>query len=645
MVMPYTEEQQKIIAHDEGNALINAVAGSGKTTVMVGFIEKLAKSGIDPKKVMVLMFNRTARDDFQERLIKKLKDSDTPFDKDRLAEIRTLSSLSYKTITLLQSSNAIEEYTLLFGDDRIQNALCRDALKACDVNATPANVDYLKEVIDWIKARHDDIPHYQGMEKCKEIELFTAYEALRHKRKLRFSSDWAYDTVTAVKSSPDLLYDVLNSRFQYVIVDEFQDINACQMEIINVFVNEQTKILVVGDVNQSIYAWRGSDPNIMLKDFPNKYKPVVYNLSQTFRFGQTLSDASNRLIAHNPSRFEFECFSAQGTPDTKVNIINYEHYQPHVLAKDLSDSNNYSQVAILGRERAHWFETELNFLKHNIPYQVMTTDGQCVLETLTIKSLLGYLRLASSAKAFYQMDKEARKSLISQMMSMPSLYLDRDYKVQLINRLTDNPDSYQIFPEIKRQIRTSLKIDDKQLKAQCDAIDAREEIWDVCLGLNADKSSAYRALRLLYTCRELNIKYSIQRTSLRDKDAEYKLMLVDGLIDLADHVKDTHPSIDAFLSYIDGLHTSYKNQTKEERAKCVTITTMHRSKGLEWDHVILPDLHDGAMPVVSDKNTVVDEEGDRRLLYVAMTRAKHSVYLVGGDEDKKKSSVFLGEMS
>lgn len=266
--MSFTEEQQAIINHSSGHALVNAVAGSGKTTVMVSFIEKLASSGIDPKKVLVLMFNKTAREDFQNRLRLKMASSSADFDKDRLAEIRTLSSLSYKTIMLLQSSEVIPEYRILVNDARLQNPLIKAALNKHKVKETSSNIQYLIEVIEWIKSRHDDEVHYMGKTDCIEVRLFHEYEKLRHEAKLRFSVDWSYDTVTAVKQTPDLLHDVLNSRFEYVIVDEFQDINVCQMDIINYFVGEDTKIMVVGDVNQSIYAWRGSSPEIMLKSFP-----------------------------------------------------------------------------------------------------------------------------------------------------------------------------------------------------------------------------------------------------------------------------------------------------------------------------------------------------------------------------------------
>ena len=641
--MSYTDEQLAIINHNEGNALINAVAGSGKTTVMVGLINRLAKDGIDPKKIMVLMFNKKAREDFQERLRLKFEENETQYEKDRSAQVRTLSSLAYRTISLLQSSGVIPEYDMTFSNSKVQNALARDALKVCDVVATSKNVDYLNEVSEWIKSRYDEEVQYMGETECVEVKLFRTYEVLRHKRQIRFATDWAYDSVSVVKKNPDLLHDVLYTQFKYLIVDEFQDINDCQMEIINIFVGDDTKLLVVGDVNQSIYAWRGSNPDIMLKSFPERYNPTTYNLSKTFRFGSKLSKAANNLISHNESRFEFECLSAEGTPETKVHVLEHQNYKPHELVKSLAKGKDYSDIVVLGRERSNWFETELNLLKHKIPYQVISNDEKCVLDTITIKTILGYLRLASNAKGFHPKSLNIRKNLISEMFRFPSLYLDNDYKRQLINRLAENPSSYQIFPDIKRQMKQHLKVDDKKLKSYCSVIDSREEIWDVCLGLSAEKSSAYRALRLIYSCKELSYKWNIERTSLREKDADYKFMLINMLIDLADSVKDTHPSIGEFLSYIDGLHKSYNEQTTEARQKCLTITTMHRAKGLEWSHVILPDLFDKSMPVVDEKGNVVDEEGDRRLLYVAMTRAKENVYLIGGMSSSNNSR-FLDEL-
>ena len=356
------------------------------------------------------------------------------------------------------------------------------------------------------------------------------------------------------------------------------------------------------------------------------------------------------MIAHNQSRFEFDCVSASGTPDTKVHILQREEYKPSKLIKSLAvtsfndkgkEEKDYSNIAILGRERCYWFETELDCLKNGVPYQLMTGEKLCVLDTVTIQSFIGYLRLAGSAKNLYGKEKKERKKIITSMLQFPSLFLVNEYKQQLINRLIDAPDSYQIFPDIKKQLKENLKVDDKVLKQQCDAVDLREEIWDVCLGLNAEKSNAVRALKLIYGARELNFKNAAQRGSMRQKDTDYKLMLLDGIVDLAEHIKDDKPSIKAFLSYIDSLHNSYLNSAKQNRPKCVTVTTMHRSKGLEWDNVIIPDLYDSTMPVLDDENNTVDEESDRRLLYVAMTRAKKNVYLVG---DNENSSKFLDEI-
>ena len=636
--MDYTEEQTAIIEHKKGHAMVNAVAGSGKTAVMVARIVNLIKNVTDPKKILVLMFNTEARADFYRRLKLELENSKVPYTKDRTPEVRTISSLALRTISMLQDAEVVPQYEIVFDDTRVLNRLCREALKASDIDITSFNVDYLKEIISWVKSRHDDTVNYQGKTDCKEVLMFLNFEKLRHKEKLRFFDDWVYDTVSIVKESPDLLYDVLSNRYQHIVLDEFQDINQCQMKIIDIYTTARTTLLAVGDPQQAIYGFRGSDPMIMVKDFPEKYKPKMFNLSKTFRFGQNLSDASNRLISHNELRFDVLCRSAECTPDTKIHYLNDETYNPAELIKRLCPDGDYSKVALLGREKWHWIKTEIELLKHGIPYFITGKNAPSLLDQPTVKSLLGYLRLADEATNFKTLSNSDRRSVMSSMIGIPSLSIALPCKKKLIERLKDNPDSYNIFPDTADDL-SLLQLENETFKKQKYGLERRELVFDMCLGLNGERGNATRALKAINNAKRLNYKRYFESTAVRVKDAEYRIMIIDGLLSLAEHLQAKHPTINGFLNHIDQLHTEYQKLTKENRQNCVSITTMHQSKGLQFDHVILPELHADTMPAKNENDEVDDIEGDRRLFYVAMTRARKNVYLVEGEQ----ASPFIAE--
>ncbi len=635
--MQYTDEQQAVIEHKEGHAIAKAVAGSGKTAVMVGRIIHLLKLGVDPKKILVLMFNNTARNDFYRRLKKEMVLQKVDHVSDRIPEVRTISSLALRTIELLQDSEVLPVYDIMFDDAKIQNRLVRDALRKSQVEPSAANVDYLKAIISWIKSRCDDEINYHGETNCEEVVMFLNFEKIRHEQKLRFFDDWAYDTVNLIKEDPEIIYDVLSSRYQHIIIDEFQDVNNAQMQIIDVYINPKTSLMVVGDPQQSIYGFRGSDPRIMLEYFPDKYKPTSYNLSKTFRFGPRSSKAANNLISYNQLRFDLDCHSAAGTPDTKIFTLDQDEYRPAELIKHYCPDDDYQSIAVLCREKWHWLQTEIECLKHGIPYYLPSKESPSFLAQPAVKSLLGYLRLADEAELFKKLPDSERFSVMASMIGIPSLSILLACKKQIIDRLKDNPDSYNIFPDTAEMLMNS-QLDNEQVKKQLYALERRETVFDMSLGLNGDKGNAVRALKAISSPKRLNYVRYFESTAVRVKDADYRTLMINGLIELAEHVQDQYPTINGFLGYLDQLHENYQNRTIEDRQTCLTIITMHQSKGLQYDHIIIPELHAETMPAQNEKG-VDDIEGERRLFYVAITRARKTLHLVQGNDP----SVFINE--
>jgi|TARA_R110002167_G_scaffold184717_1_gene385198 DNA helicase-2/ATP-dependent DNA helicase PcrA len=626
----YTEEQKKIIDHETGHASVKAVPGSGKTHAMVGRVVRLISSGVPAKRIAVVMFNSQAATDFYRRLEKALRAEKILIKKDRMPVVRTLHSLAARMIHTLIQNEYLPDYTFDPEKSFIQRNFIREVLTEFSIDSTNDETEKLQSAISWIKSRCDDTVNYFGDEDCREVHMFNAYEQIRCKAKVRFFDDLLYDTAMAVKKNPSLV-DILGNKVRHIIIDEFQDVNPCQMQLVSAIAGSKASIMIVGDINQSIYGFRGAEPKIMLEDFPKNFEPVAdYQLSKTFRFGSSLSDIANAAIVHNKERFELDCVSDESVEETSVNFMSDDNFDAVKTINSHEKEGDYSSIAILVREFAHKVKIEMDILKANIPYRVL--GGDSLLNHRAVLSFLGYLRLADGAENLNELGDSERKYIVRCMLDIPNMNIQRQLKVQLINRLTESPENENIFLDISDKLSELPNLKDDDLMKQERNLSRREDIWGNALFYDVN-ASAYLILKDLYK-NQLKYDNYFNFTSTKSQDAEYKKCLLEGLIawakDLHDSGKAT--SIKDFLKHVDQCKFDYQENVKEGRTHCLTITSMHASKGLEWDTVILPELLVSNLPVLDAKNNAEDIEGDRRLFYVAMTRAKKAVYFIGGKD-------------
>jgi len=613
----YTEEQEAIIYHGKGHALINSVPGSGKTHSLVGRVKHLIESGVSHRKIIVIMYNKAAEVDFYRRLKSELKT-------DQLPEVRTFHAMASRMLKRMVALEQAPNYRLE-PNQMFLESLCRKTLQHFELDQGNSEVEALMDIIQWIKSRHDDQITFRGKVDGDEVKLFKQFEILRQEAKVRFFDDLLYDLVSTLKTNAKVA-QLFRNRVDHIIIDEYQDINPCQQEIIKLVAGTRANVMVCGDVNQTIYKFRGSDPEFMLRKFAEDFdSPTHYHLSQTFRFGEKLSTFANRFITHNSDRFAIECRSNEVTGDTQIQFMEADNYKPATLIQEVIESRDakYQDIAFLVREFAHAIPTEIELLKNEVPYRLEGSKG--ILAHPVIRSLFGYLRLADEAKHFKTIDEKDRLKLIAEMFSCPALFIKSNIKARLVHRLVSSPTNVNAFSELEQQL------EEKQRKH----ISRREGIWDFCLDISSE-DDAYLILKDLY--HQLGFKSYFKFSSIKKEDAEYKDKLVLGILEYAKAIQHKHPTIGEFLAHVDQL----KDSISKHKDNAVLITSMHRSKGLQWDYVVLPELLEGKMPPLNEEGEIDDIESERRILYVAMTRARKGVYLAGGNDldkiEKAKTS-------
>ena len=564
------KNQISAIHHLNGPALVVAGPGSGKTTVLTNRVHFLISSGIPPEKILVLTFSKAAAIEMKDRYLKSSRNSSTK------VLFGTFHSVFYQFLKSYRHSipkviSDYEKYSIL---KRIIRRLHL---------SVPETEEYLNLLI-----RHISLVKC-GKERPNDDNLlyfdriYPLYKEETENAGLLDFEDLLLQTRDMLCMNPDILKR-LQERFQYVFVDEFQDIDSVQYEILMYLCDTHANLFAVGDDDQCIYSFRGSDPSYMRRlstDFPDLIKYPLWN---NYRCDKSITDASGRLISHNKERIHKDIVSKsseEGTFVKKVFTSLAEEYRYIAeLIGDLSDKERKNTVILMRNNRMHTIFVRMLKEKH-IPF---TFFGKC--EELSansfVKDILAYFHLCEnyfSYEDFLRIMNKPYRGICSYDIPKEELsfrkleYLFRN-QTYILSEIT----------KFKQQINSLKELDS--------------------FG------------RIMYITNVIGLKVS---------NGESKEDVLPYLIDLA----RKHPEIEKWESALQDEKIEQKNS-----ASAVGIMTMHAAKGLEFKRVILPDLCEGIIPSnASIQSGIVEEE--RRLFYVAMTRAKHELYLFGVNSAKE----------
>ena len=606
--MNLTDEQLRIINHSGGHARVSAVAGSGKTTTMVARVGQLLQRGVHANLIMVLMFNKSARDSFASTMHNRLSASAA-----QLPEVRTFHSLGMRLVNSFTRRRALPSYALVteeYVQERLARQVANEVYRKEQENEGWLAGDEIEEFLAFIDQVKSTVAG--AAEVFKKLNLsprysyfiraFELFEQIRKERKIRFYADLIHEPLMAMLSDEELAAWVTD-RVEHIIVDEYQDINEAQQQLLKILAGGRAKVMVVGDVDQCIYEWRGARPEYITTrfqiDFP---KPQDYLLSYTFRYGHQLSLAANHLISGNRRRDQKICLSHEGNEKTVISCLQEQKNHPAVsiLADWRAKGRSLRDAVVLVRLFAQSVPVELALLEAGIPYRL---EGNAqVFDCPEVLALTGCLKLALGI--LEEDDQQSLEQTFTAMLSQPHLGIKREDMAILVHSIAENPQSAVALlrnwksSELPPFIRKRF-----------------EETADNWLWLAGCTSSGRADILLKQIVNKFKLYDFYHNFSARSATAENRVKTCQALIDFAG-VKGL--TVRQLLSQI----KEFQSTGDQSAAETLLITSVHRSKGLEWPLVILPGLEEGAFPFYRDRESgLADMEDERRLFYVAMTRA------------------------
>lgn len=592
--------QQKAVTHGAGPLLVTAGPGSGKTTVITHHIKYLIDNlGISPKEILVITFTKSAAAEMKERFLSLLQENDTQ------VVFGTFHAFFYQ---ILRQSGSFHNNSILKEKEKI--SLLRDILKVQKIHFYENSflIDLLGE-ISQVKNKNN-LDRFESDILDKKEFYYTYQEYQRRKESIqKIDFDDMVTYCYELLSKDFLTLRKWQERFRFILVDEFQDINPQQYEIVKMLAHNHHNIFVVGDEDQSLYSFRGADPRIcfqFLEDYPEAKQ--LY-LTENYRCHKDIVEASKKLISHNKNRFYKEIHAIKSKENNESGIAvyqyNYEQEEYEAIAKKLKEYRNkgcLNQCVILFRTNiiSPLFFMELK--KHKIPYRIKNTckDWQ---ENTVVKDVLAYLSMAEgdlSRKHFFR------------IMNKPVRYISRD---------------------MISEDRMTWDILEKNAKGHFSVLDNIQK-------LRRDLEYIHK-LPLFAAFGYIRRGIGYEKW-LKEQGGK---ILIEGM-EVLETIRVLARECDTLEELLEMLENIGKDSEINNIEEAVDIMTYHGAKGLEWPVVFLPDVIEGITPYKRAGNKDELEE-ERRMFYVALTRAKEKVYLYSlyKDEKHKKSpSIFLKEL-
>lgn len=625
--MKYTAEQKKIIEHDiKAHAIVSAVAGSGKTQTLIARIEYLLSQNISPHKILVLMYNKSAQVDFAERLAKVI----SPL-KAKAINVRTMHSLgnsflqAFAKAGFVKFDKILREYEVEAIVQRLLKSYQKELKIVKDIDTE--RVETFKEYISLLKSdlslSNKKILAINSKDKKLLDKVFEAFNKECENQKAITYDDMIYlpakffdkDSSTVAKA---------NNIYSHIIVDEYQDINQVQQHFLRCLVGENTYAMVVGDVDQTIYQWRGSTPYYMLEGFKKDFKNTKqYQLSYTFRYGDLISLMANNIITNNKNRYDNLCVTyPEIKRATDVSILDSTNKAVLKLKALIDSGVKAKDIVILVRKYNSTTVFELSCLYNDLSYSVVA-DKNIFSEGL-FKAVYGYLMLINKGYGFTKHSFEQRVEFIKSMLDYPSLYLKKDVKQKVATDIAnDVSNAHQILVDLAAKADKSFK--EKNILAIA-------HHWRAIFN-NTRLKKADKAIE--YIIDIAGLEKAVAKSSSDTYSSKSKLQIIEGIESFA---KSRKSSINEFIDLLYDLYSKSLKDSYIDEGQ-IQIMSMHRAKGLEWDYVVVHDATEGGF--FGEKNTKVDEETieeERRLFYVAITRVKKHLFIVSADDISRVSS-------
>ena len=613
------ESQLAPVIHKEGPMIVVAGAGSGKTRVLTHRITNLMLKGVDPFSILALTFTNKAAREMKERIISLVGSSEAKniwmgtfhsiFARILRNEAEKLGYTSRFTIYDTQDSDRIissiiKDFSLdkdLYKYKEIRNRISMFKNNLITVNAYENNSDLVE--YDLVSRRP------------KMGEIYREYVERCFRSGAMDFDDLLLKTNELLNLYPEVLAKYQN-QFRYILVDEYQDTNHSQYIIIKSLSDKFQNICVVGDDAQSIYSFRGANIRNII-DFQKDYSDVkIYRLEQNYRSTKNIVNAANSVIKYNKNKIDKVVWTANGEGQ-KIKIRRCltdgeeARYISRTIKKFVNEENKKnSDFVVLYRTNAQSRSIEDAFRKSSIPYRIY--GGLSFYQRKEIKDILAYLRVIVNPN-----DEESFKRIIN--------YPTRGIGLTTIDKIIvgARENSISFFEALERSKELKFSIPSKTLYKIENFL-----TFIKSLQFQSNKLNAFEMVEIVV--KKTNFLEELKKESTIDaiSKTENVQELVNGMRDFVEaqrEIVDSTGSLNEFLEDI-ALATDFDKNIENESDK-VSLMTIHLAKGLEFPIVFIVGLEDDLFPSALSLSSRSDLEEERRLFYVALTRAKSIIFI------------------
>ena len=585
------KQQKEAVTHIDGPMLVLAGAGSGKTKVLTSRIAYLIENGVNPRNILAITFTNKAAKEMKDRVVNLIGSSAN------YIQISTFHSLGLKMIK--ENYNILgydKNFTILDSDDTL--TVVKKIIKEMNLNPQFYNAKAIRNKISSAKNELMSVSEFSHVEFDKDIvRIFEKYNSILKTNNSVDFDDLLVLPIQLLNNSEVL--DRYQELYKYILIDEYQDTNEAQYKFTKKLASKYKNIFVVGDNDQAIYAFRGANFKNILnfeKDYPN-CKTIL--LEENYRSTKMILNAANSVIKNNKERKDKNLWS--NNPDgNKIKYIqaDSDKEEGSYISSKIKELNNngvnYEDIAILYRTNAQSRLIEEEMLKNNIPYRVI--GSFYFYNRKEIKDLLCYLRLINNPHDDIS---------LTRVINVPK----RGIGTKTMDNLDakSNELGISLFDAISDGKELVFKNLILKMQEECENLSLTEMV-DLVLNESGMKQELVNEKTLESEIRLENLEEF--KSITKNYEEEF------GVISLSDFLNE--------ISLVSDMSEHQESKNK------VSLMTVHAVKGLEFDYVFVTGMEEGIFPhynAINDGSRSAIEE-ERRLCYVAITRAKKDLWLL-----------------
>lgn len=609
--MGLNKEQREAVLHTEGPLLLLAGAGSGKTKVLTHRIAYLIEEKkVKPWNIMAITFTNKAAKEMRERIDRLVGEAAVDI------WVSTFHSSCVRILRRYAEAVGFERSFSIY-DTEDAKKLIKEVLKEMNIDSKALSESYVANLISSAKNRKLTPPELAREVRGDFRQEMAARVYEGYQKKLHDSNAMDFDdllmiTVELLEANPDIL-EIYQEKFRYIMVDEYQDTNGVQFELVSLLAAKYKNLCVVGDDDQSIYAFRGADITNIL-NFEEVYPQArVIRLEQNYRSTKNILAAANAVIANNQSR-KTKALWTENIDGSRLKYKRAENEREEAdfvvkeIQKSCKGSRAYNDFAVLYRTNAQSRSVEEALVKANIPYTLI--GGVAFYQRKEIKDIIAYLRVINNPRdgvSFLRIINEPRRGIGDKSIELlQKIALEKGCSLLEAAGLCQGGsfrgasavyDFYELMQYLKAKLEEGIALED----------------W----------------IRLVLE----KTKYTAE---LLKEGTPESLGRIDNINELISKAKEyaaqnAEPTLNGFLEEV-ALVASV--DTLEENVKKVVLMTIHSAKGLEFPVVFMIGMEENLFPSYMSVSSGIekDVEEERRLAYVGITRAKEELFLTNAKE-------------